>query len=525
MAILCLTDPAQLLTALSLAPVLGIAVTIRGKEENLGLKELREKGGELNAEIQRSGKEFNERRKKRDAGQDVELWPDNTRDEWEAVNKDYDAVRSAIEEEQRAADVAARCAETQEFNERSLRDDPNRTNLDDRADGQGRTYGDLGFDDRDHARQWAARQRDLGLAFAVWAMRGIDNDTIADRHHEACERLKFNPAVNELRLQLLPTEGIRTIQRTIRSKHHDQRAEAFVDLLEGRALSGLTGGSGGYLVAPGQLLTSIELAAIEFGAILRVAETITTATGEEIAWPVGDDTDNEGAYADENQDHSTEANPAFEQVKWGAFDMHSKMCKVPFSLMRDSVFNLAAILGRMMGERLGRKTSSECTTGQTRIRGIVPRTPEGQEAAAAAALDRADFVGLQHSIDPSLRPGSRFMFHDNILEAVRLIEDENGNPIYQSNARVGAPDTIEGWGFEINQKMADTVEASAKTVLGGRLEYYKVRRAGILRLKRLVERYAEYDQTAFIAYWSVDGNLLRPQQDTACPVKHLAQPA
>jgi len=501
-------------------------VTIRGKEQDLTLKELRETAGELNAEIQRRGKEFNERKKQREAGEDVELWPDNTRDEWTDINKDYDAVRAAIEEEQRAADVAARLAETQEWSERSTRDNSQGTRLDDRADGEGRTYRDLGLDDRDQARQFHQNQQDRSLAFQAWAMRGVDNDVVGERHHEACERLSFDPSRQTLTLRLLPSEAIASIQRRLRSCHHDQRYQVFEEMLEGRALSAMTGGSGGYITAPGRLVNSIELAAIEFGAILQVAETITTSTGEEISWPVGDDTDNEGAYADENQDHSTEANPEFEQVKWGAYSMHSKMCKVPFQLMRDSVFNLEAILGRMMGERLGRKTSSEATTGETRIRGIVPRSPAGQTALSATALDRADFVGLQHSIDPALRPGGRFMFHDNVLEAVRLIEDGDGYPIYQSNLRTGAPDTVEGWQFVINQKMADTVEASAKVALGGRLEQYKIRRVGAsLRMKRLVERYAEYDQTAFIAYWEVDGNLLRPQQDTGCPVKYLVMAA
>jgi HK97 family phage major capsid protein len=523
MVALCLTDPAQILTGISLAPILGIALSLRGKEVDLTLKEMREEAGKLNADIQKRGKEFNERDRKRKAGEDVDLWPEETRSEWKAVNDDYDALRVAIEEEQRIAEVTKQMVAAQEFNDHI----GDSVNLDSPADPvTGHTYGDIGLEENAQARAVAEHTRDTSLAFAAWALRGIENSPIGDAHREACARLKFSPAESTITLRHLPTSGIRQIQRALRGKPHSERAEILAGMLSSRALSELTGGSGGYLAAPGQLVRAIELAQIEFGAMLRVADTIVTTTGEDLAWPVGDDTANEGAYADENQDvSSSQPNPLFEQVKWGAFGLHSKFVKVPFSLMRDSVFDLETLLGRMLGERLGRKLSGECTTGQTRIRGIVPRTPAGQTSAASTALDRADIVGLQHSIDPALRPGSQFMFHDNILEALRLIEDGDGLPIYQSNARVGAADTIEGWTFEINQKMQSSLVASTKTILGGRLEYYKIRRAGTLRLKRLEERYAEYDQTAFIAFESADGDLLRPQQDAACPVKHLIQKA
>jgi HK97 family phage major capsid protein len=257
--------------------------------------------------------------------------------------------------------------------------------------------------------------------------------------------------------------------------------------------------------------------------MLQVADTLTTANADPIFWPVGDDTANTGTYTDENVDSSTEANPAFEQVKWGSYDFHSKMVKVPFTLLRDTAINLESVLGQMLGERLGRILSTECTTGAAKVRGIITRAAEGQESAGATAITREDLVGLQHSIDPAIRSGCSFMFHDVVLEAVRLIEDLQGLPIYQNNTRTGGIDTIEGWPFAINQQMASSITNNAKCVLGGRMNQYKIRRVGSVRLKRLEERYAEYDQIAFIAFMSADGNLLRPSQDPACPVKYLRQ--
>lgn len=524
-ATLAVVPPSEWLSLLAVLPLgLGIVVKLGDGDATFdNLKQLRERAGELAESIKKRGAEFNERKQKRDGGEDCEIWPDNTRAEWTQVNDDYNALLRAIDDEQQAADVAARAAAADEFGRRMASGgfDPDRNSP---SDPSGVTYGDLGLTDRDAVRRFAREQRDRTMAFQMWALRGVPGVRFNDDHHAACERIGFDPASQTINLRLLNTQSIQTVQSRLRRTHHDQRADVLAELAESRALSQFTGGDGGFLIAPGMLVNSLELTMIEYGAILQVADTITTATGHKMGWPVGDDTSNEGAYADENVDaqNDGEPNPSFEQVQWDAYTIHSKFIKVPYGLMRDSMFNIDTVIGTMGGERLGRKLSSECTTGQNRIRGIVPRSELGRTAASATAISRTDLVKLQHSIDPAIRPGSRFMWHDTILEAVRLLVDGQNLPIYQSNARLGVADTVEGWNFVINQKMDSTMASTKKTVLGGRLENYKVRRVGpSLRVKRLEERFAENDQTAFIFYIDVDGNLLRPQQAAACPVKYI----
>jgi HK97 family phage major capsid protein len=473
---------------------------------NLNLQQLRERSGQIWEVLQAKGKSFNERKAKADAGESVELWPGEERAVWDATNADYDAIRAGIEQEERDAAVAARLVEVERQ----------------QASGGGRR--DDGGDNRrfdPHAAE--QRARDQSLCFRAWANQQTPGFSPDRETSEALERTGFNPRASEITLRLWDTDAYAAAQRSIAFARPERRQSVMQEIREQRALSGAVGSTGGYTLSPGTLVTNIELAMIAYGAMLQAAETITTATGDPIFWPVGDDTSNEGAYTDENQANTTEANPAFEQVKWGIYDFNSKMVKVPYTLLRDTNINLESVLGQMLGERFGRILSSECTTGVAKIRGIVTRAAEGQESAGATAITREDIVGLQHSIDPALRTGCSFMFNDSVLEAVRLIEDLQGLPIYQVNTRTGGVDTIEGWPFVINQKMASTITNNAKCVLGGQLNMYKLRRVGTMRLKRLEERYAEYDQVAFIAFISADGNLLRPSADAACAVKYLRQ--
>jgi|GEM_PF-1148325 HK97 family phage major capsid protein len=476
---------------------------------DLNLQQLRERSGQIYEEIKRASAEFSERKAKHDAGEAVELWPGEERAKWDATNKDYDAIRAAVEQEQQAADVAARMGDL----DRERRD---------RAVPPGAGAGDR----RAALNEYEQRVRDQSLAFRAWAAAPVPGATVSEETREACQRLRFDPQAQEISLRLFDTGTYRSLQYAAVNSRPENRMTAISGALEQRALSATLGATGGYLVSPGSLVRSLELAMLAYGDMLSVCDVLTSDTADPIFWPVADDTSNEGAYTDENTANTTEANPAFEQVKWGAYDFNSKMVKVPFNLIRDSAFDLESVLGQMLGERLGRKLSGECTTGAAKIRGIVTRSAAGPTTASATAITREEVVALQHDIDPALRTNCRFMFHDIVLEALRLLTDTTtGQPIYQAGFRDGRVDLIEGWPFTINQKMQSTIAASTKTILAGQLSAYKLRRVGTVRLRRLVERYAEYDQIAFIAFMSADGNLLRPSTDASCPVKYLLQHA
>jgi HK97 family phage major capsid protein len=477
---------------------------------NLNLQQLRERSGQIWEVLQAKGKSFNERKAKADAGESVELWPGEEQAVWDATNADYDAICAGIEQEKRDAAVAARLVEVERQQAA--------------AGGGHPSGGDAGADTRRFdPRAAEQRARDQSLCFRAWANQQTPGFSPDRETSEALERTAFNPRVPEITLRLLDTDAHQAMVRRIAGARPEHRSQVISEIREQRALSGAIGATGGYTLTPGTLVTSLELAMIEYGAMLQAAETITTATSDPIFWPVGDDTANTGAYTDENQANTTEANPAFEQVKWGSYDFNSKMVKVPFTLLRDTAINLESILGAMLGERLGRILSTECTTGVAKVRGIVTRAAKAGDTANATSIVREDIVELQHAIDPANRTNCSLMFHDNILAALRLIEDLNGLPIYQNNTRTGGIDTIEGWPFIINQNMASSTTTKYITLLGGQLNKYKIRRVGSVRLKRLEERYAEYDQIAFIAFMSADGNLLRPSQDAATAVKYMAQ--
>lgn len=348
------------------------------------------------------------------------------------------------------------------------------------------------------------------LAFSGWALRQADlNESITNDHRQAMQRFNLSPEAGTLNLEL-PTFYDDAAIEPVAGTRIDQILNA---------LSVASDTAGGFTVPMG-FVKSLEVALMQFGGIRNVATIMRTSTGEPLPHPTTNDTNNSGELIPENAVNATDGTDvAFSSKTLNAYDYSSKFVRVSHQLMRDSAFNIPALLGRLLGERLGRIQSTDCTTGNgaARPKGIIPSAKLGKTAASATAIAADEILQFIHSIDPAYRVGAKFMMHDNIFLAVSLLKDGNGNYLMQDGLTKGAPQRLRGYPIQISQDMASTVQASAKTMLFGQLSKYIIREVGKIRLERLRERFAEYNQIAFIGFMSFDGVLLDAGTN---PVKH-----
>ncbi|MEQ8251570.1 MAG: phage major capsid protein [Oceanibaculum nanhaiense] len=295
---------------------------------------------------------------------------------------------------------------------------------------------------------------------------------------------------------------------------------------EMRAQATTTDSAGGYLV-PVTLVTEVILSMKAWGPMLDpgVTRQLNTTGGGTINWPTLNDTANQAYRLNENtQVTGADGDLAFGTKPLDAYKYASGAILVPSELFQDSAINVDQIINAAMGERFGRKVNADLTTGDGvgDPNGIVTASSEGFEASLPAGIGFDDMIELEHSVDPAYRldPSVGWMFHDNTLKALRKIKDTEGNYIWQpAGVRDGAPATLLNYRYAINQAMP-TVAASAKSVLFGAMNRYIVRRVQEIAIRRLVERYADYDQTGFLGFARFDGDLM----DVAA-VKHLVHPA
>jgi len=286
-----------------------------------------------------------------------------------------------------------------------------------------------------------------------------------------------------------------------------------------RAQSVGTATAGGHAV-PDEMMGEIEIALLKFGGIRNVATIQRTTTGADLPIPTTNDTSNKGERIDENTT-ANEQDVTLGQLVLQAYKYSSKMVRVSLELMQDSATDMSTLLGRLLGERVGRIQNEEFTTanGSSKPNGLLNAAADSSVTTASnAALTHSELLQLSHSVDPAYRENgaAQWMFNDTTLRIVKEMKDSQNRPLWLPGVAVGAPDTIDGYGYQINQDMPSG--ASAKAILFGELSKYIVRDVMEWTLIRLDERYAELGQVAFLGWTRADGDLLDAGTN---PVKYL----
>lgn len=456
-------------------------------------KELREKRAKLVPRMQEL----------RDKHHSQEGWSEEDRGNWTKINAEYDALSEQIRVAEQTEEVDRRIAEVESEQRQAAGD---------------RRVGRDDVDGRSHAGGGPITDEQRALAFQGWCRAQMDEEP-SQEQREAAQLVGLRLNQKKLGINLLPTQGFRQLQQAGRRLHSSR-----MELLNERALSGFAGASGGYTTLPATLVRNLEVAMLTYGGLRQFAEVIRTATGEEMGWPTANDTGNKGRRIGENKAVAEGNPPVFGKTTWYAYGYTSDAILVPYYLLEDSAFDLASVLGSMLGERLGRKTNEDNTlgTGAAMPNGIVPAATLGVTAASATAISTDEIIRLEHSVDPAYRNGAAYMMHDNVILALRLLKDGEGRYLWQSGVRDGKPDTLNGYQVGINMDMASSVAASAKTILFGQFSKFKIREVGSVRLYRLEERYRENDQDGFMAFLRQDAGLLDAGTH---PVKYLQQAA
>jgi len=320
-------------------------------------------------------------------------------------------------------------------------------------------------------------------------------------------------------------EESRTFQAWMRGGEvglNDQQRAIFQQKF--RAAQGVgTGSAGGYTVPQGFFRQIIE-AQKSYGGMLVAGFMLETETGNTIPIPTDNDTANVGALLAENT-QATNQDVAFGSVSLGAYTYTSKIVVVSNQLMQDSAFDMDSFLSAALGTRIARAVNTHLTTGtgSSQPRGAVTGAAAGytMPTGNTATITYDGLIELQHAVDPAYRKKATFMLNDAALKVVKQLKDSQNRPLWLPGLAAAEPDRILGHPYIINQDMAAPA-ANAKTILFGDFTHYFIRRVVGVQLLRLTERFADFNQTAFVAFQRWDGNLVDAGTN---PIKYLAQSA
>lgn len=492
------------------------------------LAELRSEAKQLDDELIKFREEVDAAKKAGKSGDD--MWGGaEKRKRFREVHERRNVIREQMAAEQDEADLLASAEEARRARDgggdrRESRSGKPSQRSEERRE---RERGDeSGGDERGERRSLSGRQVELRRkALRAWANYGREDRSMSREEREACRELGFNPRTPGLSIDLSDTSEFRHVQREVRGHRQDSLLADIERRGEFRALSASSGPAGAYTI-PATLVRNLEINLLAYGGVEQYAEVILTDTGEEMGWPSTDDTSNEGEMLGENVETDNDEEPTFKRQRWGSYEFSSKAVKVPNQLLDDDAVGLDAILPQFLAERVGRAGNRKFTvgTGDNQPRGIVTAAEVGRTTSSATAITGDDFRYLYHSVDPAYREsaGAAWMMHDTIVLQASLLKDTTGQPIWASHLSQGAPDRCYGRPVAINQHMDSALAASNVVALFGDVSRYKIRRVRKVFIKRLTEKYAESNQTAFLLIVRQDGNLLNAG---TCPVKKLKMAA
>jgi len=302
----------------------------------------------------------------------------------------------------------------------------------------------------------------------------------------------------------------------------DNEARNVLRQSEVRAQTAGTTTAGGYTV-PVELAGFIDKAMAASGPMYdsNLFTVLNTTGGNTFNIPTVDDTASTAGAHTEGGAVTDDGGKdvVFGQKQLGAFAFDTEWVRWSYELANDSILNVEALLGELLGERLGRIANSKLTTGSgsSDVEGIVTNSGVGKTAAAVAAVTADEIIDLIHSVDPAYRASAStaIMMNDSTLAAVRKLKDGNGNYLWQmGNYQAGVPQNILGYNVVVNQAMASLATGN-KVMLFGDMSKFYVRKVGGPSLFVARERFAP--DYGILGYARFDGVLA----NTAA-IKHLA---
>lgn len=271
--------------------------------------------------------------------------------------------------------------------------------------------------------------------------------------------------------------------------------------------------AGGFTV-PTELANFIVQAMIYSGPMNdeNIVTVINSESGATFDMPTIDDTASTVSKTAEGTAF-TDANNKDATVGKSSLSAHmydSEFIKISPQLIADSPFSWEQIVGDLIGERLGRRSNLEYTTGDGTgdPNGIVTAATLGKTTVATGAVTADEILEFIHSVDPAYRnrPKARVMFNDGTLLALRKLKDGQGNYLIRDALDLAGQLVVGSVRvpYSINQAMASMATAARFMVYGDFSKYY-ARKVGGVTLGILRERF--WPMVGLAGYIRIDGTL------------------
>ena len=273
-------------------------------------------------------------------------------------------------------------------------------------------------------------------------------------------------------------------------------------------------GSGGYLVP--DTYDDRLVQALKQKNVLRQIATVIPTT-QKLTIPVSLGGEN-ASWMPENEPY-TFCEAEFGEIEIDAYKLGSSIL-VSDELLEDCGVDLKKYIEEAFARRIGNAEESAFIRGDGNGKplGIIHQASIGKVTDEKGKISADDLVDMEFSLAEPYRKNAVWVMSNDAYCRLGQLRHYRGNPIWSNGLEEEMPMKLFGYPIYICNHMDDVTPGSIPVMFGD-FSYYWIGDRGKRVIKRLVERYADHGQVAFITTERVDAKLVLPEAIKMLKVK------
>ena len=307
-----------------------------------------------------------------------------------------------------------------------------------------------------------------------------------------------------------PTEEERKIEA--------EDAVAFKDMLHTgmpqKALRRGSAGSGNFIV-PDTFEQKLVKGLTEKSLIRKLGTVMKTNTKMRIPTIIAD---GEAAWIPENEPvQFSEA--VYGEIVLDAYKLAHKVV-VSDEMLEDANFDVEDYIRQLFVESVSaaEELALFIGDGNGKPTGLLHQTSIGWVSEKAGDITYDDILNLIHSVKSPYRKNAVLVMSEDAITKLLSIIHYHGNSPWDVSLKDGTSKTLFGYPVYTTNYL-DRVLPGTKPVLFGDFSYFWIGERGKRSVKRLVERYADQGQVAYITSERIDAKLVLPEAIKSLEVK------
>ena len=321
--------------------------------------------------------------------------------------------------------------------------------------------------------------------------------------------------LNALREEIL---GIKRDPTAEERKIEAEYAVAFKDVLHTgmpqKALRRGSAGSGSFLV-PDTFEKKIVKALTEKSLLRKLGTVMKTNATMKIPTVVAE---GQATWVPENEPVQF-SDTVYGEIIFGAYKLAHKVI-VSDEMLEDAEFDVEDYIRQLFVESISAAEETAFFTGDGKGKplGILHQASVGAVTSEPDVIDFDDVINLIHSVKEPYRKNAVLILSHDALSKLRLQRLYHGRRTFDDSLKDDENDTLLGYKYYVCDHL-DRVEGGGKPILFGDFSYFWIGERGKRSVKRLVERYADHGQVAYITSERIDAKLVLPEAVKSLEVK------